>query len=277
MLANGVQETASAPGSATTINLAGPPTGRRGFLSAFASGAAVYYTMDDGTQFECGIGSVTAGSPNTLTRGTVLSNSSGTTSRLNFTGTTRVICTMLAERMGWVLVQAPVAVSAAAQQEFELAAHFRRFRLTFQAIQADATGRSLALRFGTAGVGGAFSTASYAYGGQAIDLGTGGSSVFGDGTAGCCYVSIEITNTGGASWSGEVDIYPGTTARGVMVDGKAAGASSTVLYGLTSFGVWQGGAGVKANALRVYTATGVAAGTAAGSFTGTLILEGLLN
>jgi hypothetical protein len=99
MLANFVQETANAPGSATTINLAGPPTGRRGFLAAFASGASVYYFLDDGTQSEWGVGTVTAGSPNTLSRTSVLGNTAGTTARLNFTGTTRVYNELPAERV----------------------------------------------------------------------------------------------------------------------------------------------------------------------------------
>ena len=100
MLKNFVYETSSAPGTATTINLAGTVTGRLAW-SSFASGSAVYYIMTDGTQSEWGIGVYTSGSPNTLTRTTVISNSSGTTSRLNFTGTTRVYNDMPGERMAY--------------------------------------------------------------------------------------------------------------------------------------------------------------------------------
>lgn len=98
MLANFVQETSSNPGTATTINLAGAATGRRSFASAFGSGVLVYYFLDDGTQGEWGIGTVTSGTPNTLARTTVLGNTAGNTNRLNFTGTTRVYCTLPGER-----------------------------------------------------------------------------------------------------------------------------------------------------------------------------------
>jgi hypothetical protein len=275
MLANGVQETASAPGSATTINLAGPPTGRRGFLSAFATGAAVYYTMDDGTQFECGLGTVTAGSPNTLTRGTVLSNSSGTTSRLNFTGTTRVICTMLAERMGWVLAQAPIAVSAAAQQDILLPSNFRRFRLTYQGIRADAGSRNLGLRFSIDGGATFITTTSYTTWGGVCNASTGVWVGYSFSAAQQILLSSFLGSTGNATWSGEAEIFPGDATLAAVVDSKAAGSDNTTWLGGVYLGACAGSARV--NALRVYTNTGTSAGTAAGSFTGALILEGLLN
>ena len=90
MVENFVLETASAPGTSATVNLAGAATGRRSFAQAFATGATVDYFMDDGTQAEWGKGLFTAGAPNTLARATVIKNTAGTTSRLNFTGTTRV-------------------------------------------------------------------------------------------------------------------------------------------------------------------------------------------
>lgn len=111
MLANFVQEVANAPGTATTINLGGPPTGRRGFLAAFASGSTVYYFMDDGTQAEWGVGTVTSGTPNTLARTTVIGNTAGTTARLNFTGTVRVYNWLPAER---VVALTPDAAAARA-------------------------------------------------------------------------------------------------------------------------------------------------------------------
>lgn len=98
MLANMVRETTTNPGTSTTISLNGAATGFLGFLSAFASGTVVYWFLDDGTQWECGYGAVTSGSPNTLARTTVLANSAGTTARLNFTGSTRVYNHIPAER-----------------------------------------------------------------------------------------------------------------------------------------------------------------------------------
>ena len=98
MLANFVQETANAPGTAATINLGGAAAGRLPFIPTFASGTAVFYGMDDGTLAEMGIGTVTAGSPNTLARTTVLWNSAGTTARMNFLGSVRVYNAVPAER-----------------------------------------------------------------------------------------------------------------------------------------------------------------------------------
>jgi hypothetical protein len=101
MLANFVQETANAPGTAATINLGGPVAGRVGFAAAYPSGATCFYGLDDGTQGEWGIGTVTHGSPVTLARTTVLGNTTGSTARLNFTGITRVYATLPAERAVW--------------------------------------------------------------------------------------------------------------------------------------------------------------------------------
>lgn len=97
MLANFVQETANAPGQGT-VNLGGAAAGRRPFIPTFASGSTVFYGMDDGTLAEMGIGVVTAGSPNTLARTTVLWNSAGTTDLMNFLGSVRVYNAVPAER-----------------------------------------------------------------------------------------------------------------------------------------------------------------------------------
>lgn len=121
MLANFVQETCNAPGTAATINLGGAASGRLPFIPTFASGSSVFYGMDDGTAAEMGIGVVTAGAPNTLTRTTVLWNSAGTTERLNFLGTVRVYNAVPAERVVALTPDAAAAratLGAAAASEF---------------------------------------------------------------------------------------------------------------------------------------------------------------
>lgn len=90
MLKSFVQQSASAPGTASSINLIAPPTDRVAFSAVFASGASVFYFMDDDTQAEWGWGAITAGTPDTLARTTVIGNTAGTTARLNFSGTVRV-------------------------------------------------------------------------------------------------------------------------------------------------------------------------------------------
>lgn len=91
MIKNFVKETASAPGTATTFNLGGATAPFVSFASVFSSGATMFYFMIDATQWETGVGTLTHGSPNTLTRTTVLANSAGSTARLNFAGTTTVL------------------------------------------------------------------------------------------------------------------------------------------------------------------------------------------
>lgn len=99
MLRNFVLETANAPGTSATVNLAGAATGRRSFAAAFATGTVAHYFMDDGTQAEWGRGTVTFGSPTTLSRDTVIGNTAGTTARLNFTGSVRVYNEAYAESL----------------------------------------------------------------------------------------------------------------------------------------------------------------------------------
>ena len=102
MLKDFVLESCNAPGTATTINLAGPAADRLSFAAVFTNGSPVFYYMDDSIQAEWGIGTLTTGSPNTLTRSTVLGNTSNTTARLNFTGTVRVYNELPAARAPYV-------------------------------------------------------------------------------------------------------------------------------------------------------------------------------
>lgn len=90
MLKDNVKETASAPGTSTTFNLGGATAPFVTFASVFSNGSTQFYSMVDATQREWGISTLTHGSPNTLSRTTVLGNSVGTTAKLNFAGTTTV-------------------------------------------------------------------------------------------------------------------------------------------------------------------------------------------
>lgn len=97
-LADNVKETASAPGTNTTFNLGGATAPFVTFASVFANGSTPYYFMMDATQWEAGEATLNYGLPNTLSRTTVLSNSAGTTARLNFAGTTTIYCALPAEK-----------------------------------------------------------------------------------------------------------------------------------------------------------------------------------
>ena len=95
-----VRETSTTSGTGT-LNLAGAVTGFRTFVDGIGNSNTTYYAIfEEGTNsFEVGIGTVTDATPDTLARDTVLSNSSGNTSKINFSGgTLSVFCTMPASK-----------------------------------------------------------------------------------------------------------------------------------------------------------------------------------
>lgn len=84
VLADRVQETAAAPGTGT-VTLLGAALGFQTF-AVIGNGNTTFYTIADqgGNNWEVGIGTYTA-SGTTLSRDTVLSNSLGTTAKIDFT------------------------------------------------------------------------------------------------------------------------------------------------------------------------------------------------
>lgn len=152
MLRDLVEETVNAPGTAITINLGGALPGRKPWISpsTFAGGDLAYYELTDGSStWELGICTLAAGSPNTLSRTTVLSNSAGTTARMNFTGTCIAFSWVPAARMplrdatgrlpmselpyeiGWNVLEKVVITSTVGAVDFTLPQPFVRFRLEF--------------------------------------------------------------------------------------------------------------------------------------------------
>jgi len=98
-----VRETSTSQGTGT-INLAGAGTGFQTCVSGIGTGNTTYYAIfEEGTNlFEIGLGTVTDATPDTLSRTTVLSNSSGNTSNIDFnsggSSTLSVFCTMPASK-----------------------------------------------------------------------------------------------------------------------------------------------------------------------------------
>ena len=95
-----VRETSTTAGTGT-LNLAGIVTGFQTFVAGIGNSNTTYYAIfEEGTNlFEIGIGTVTDATPDTLSRDTVLSNSSGNTSKITFSGgTLSVLCTMPASK-----------------------------------------------------------------------------------------------------------------------------------------------------------------------------------
>ena len=87
VVADRVQEVTSTAGTGT-LDLSGAVGGYQSFVSGVGSGNTTYYVVYDQTAqvWEIGLGTVTSGSPDTLSRDTVLLNSSGGTSKVNFPG-----------------------------------------------------------------------------------------------------------------------------------------------------------------------------------------------
>jgi hypothetical protein len=98
VLADRVQETASAPGTGS-VTLLGAVTGYQTF-AVIGNGNTTFYTIADqgGANWEVGIGTYSTTGP-TLARTTVLSNSLGTTAKINFSsGTQSVFVTYPSEQ-----------------------------------------------------------------------------------------------------------------------------------------------------------------------------------
>lgn len=101
MLYDRVEQTTTTTGTGTLSLIAPSDASRKSFLQAATNGGQAYYCIEtiDGTQYEYGIGTVTAGTPDTLTRN-VIASSNGN-ALVNFpSGTKRVFCTLPAARSG---------------------------------------------------------------------------------------------------------------------------------------------------------------------------------
>ena len=95
-----VKETTTTTGQGT-VNLDGAKTGFETFLERIGNGNQTYYCIaaEGGSEFEVGIGTVSSGTPNTLSRDTVLSNSDNNTNKVTFSaGTKEVFCTLPASK-----------------------------------------------------------------------------------------------------------------------------------------------------------------------------------
>lgn len=97
ILADRVFETTTSIGTGT-ISLGGAPIGFRTFVAGCGNGAVVPYVIDNGVDWECGVGTVTDGSPDTLSRDTILSSSNGGSAVNWGAGTKNVILSIPAAR-----------------------------------------------------------------------------------------------------------------------------------------------------------------------------------
>ena len=100
VISDRTQETGTVATGTGSVNLAGAANGFQSFSSGIGNGNSTYYTILDPITYlwEVGIGTYTS-SGNTLSRTTVLSNSSGNTSLISFStsDTLTVFCTYPSE------------------------------------------------------------------------------------------------------------------------------------------------------------------------------------
>lgn len=94
-LSNRVKETSLTTGDGISIVLNGAFRGFESFANAIGDGNSTYYTIENGANFEIGIGSYTASS-NTLSRDLVL-RSSNSNARISLTDSSIVFCSYPAE------------------------------------------------------------------------------------------------------------------------------------------------------------------------------------
>lgn len=95
--ADRVKESTTTAGTGT-LNLAGTTTGYSTFLAAIGNGNTCPYLIDDGAgNWELTWGVIASGTPNTLTRGTLINSSTG--SRINFGAGTKTVAIVNAQEL----------------------------------------------------------------------------------------------------------------------------------------------------------------------------------
>jgi hypothetical protein len=94
-----VKETSTTTGTGT-LNLAGAETGYESFVSGVGTGNTTYYAIElnSANEWEVGIGTVTSGTPDTLSRTTVISSSNADALVTFSAGTKNVFCTLPAKK-----------------------------------------------------------------------------------------------------------------------------------------------------------------------------------
>jgi hypothetical protein len=94
-----VKETSTTTGTGT-FNLAGAETGYESFVSGVGTGNTTYYAIElnSANEWEVGIGTVTSGAPDTLSRDTIISSSNSDAAVIFSSGTKNVFCTLPAKK-----------------------------------------------------------------------------------------------------------------------------------------------------------------------------------
>ena len=120
-----VKQTSTTTGTGTLNLSATIPTGFRSFVDGIGNTNTTYYAIyETGTNnFEVGVGTVTDAATDTLSRDTVISNSLGNTSKINFVSgaVLDVFCTLPADKAVYLDTSTPPVPVGAASAGFALA------------------------------------------------------------------------------------------------------------------------------------------------------------
>lgn len=208
-----VCETANNPGTSSSVTLLGAATGPFcTFATRFGSSATVDYVITDGTgQSESGTGAYASGTPNTLTRTTVLANTSGTTSRLNFTGSIYVFSFMPAAKAisrdeTWQLVSTQ-SVTNVTSVVFALNSSLAQFKLLTRQARTVSSDALLGIQISKDG-GSTYINTGYAWSAISVSLAaTIGSNASGSDSV--LPISPGLTSADGNGWNAKTHIVPG--------------------------------------------------------------------
>lgn len=109
--ADRVKETTTTSGTGA-VNLGGAQTGFQAFSSAFTTGDQVYYCIAGTSGWEVGLGTLTTGTPWTMSRDTILSSSNSGV-LVNFGAESKdIFCTAPAAATQWPMTQKSVDTQA---------------------------------------------------------------------------------------------------------------------------------------------------------------------
>jgi hypothetical protein len=161
-LANRVKETTRTVGTGA-LDLDGAVSGFRSFVDGIGTGNACYYRIAGVDEWEVGIGNVTSGSPDTLSRDTILSSSNSNAVVSLSDGTKDVLVTLPAAGIPTLLGQITASSSSFVDFTGLISGAYDRYFFDLINIRPSNNSVSLGLRFGT-GAGPSWDTGNnYAY------------------------------------------------------------------------------------------------------------------
>jgi len=178
-----VHETSTTTGGTADYELLGAETGMQDFVDGVGDGNTTHYAASDGTDWELGLGTVTSGVPNTLSRDTIINSSNSGSAVVWTAGTRDIVSTILGTQQSQttVLKTAAFVITAADNKTiFECtnssyeatlpdgATAGKGFECTIVNANNSGTGYIYAAPAGTDTMFGSFSAVAKIYAGQSV-------------------------------------------------------------------------------------------------------------